>query len=436
MSMRLLSVVFFVATALVCSAKAETVLTVENVREIALEYNRQYLAAKKNLEKARGEIISVRSGALPQVSLNGYYARNLLDRELFFGGEKIPISLNNDFDLALTFSQPLYVGGKVGAAMKIARYYEEYSKEVLRQVEADIVFQAESIFFAAALAESNLEVIRKAYEQLNYNLEVVEKQYGQGMISEYERLRARVEKGNLEPQLIGAESEVSLAQKRLKSFLGLPLNEEITLAIDLSDTSIVTLPALDSLESAALNNRPELRQADLQKKVYDKAVRIAKGNWIYPNVSFNTTYQVTASSDDFKLREREVSKSWSAALVINIPLFDGGKTIGEVRKARVDYYNAMLAEQQALDDIRLEVEQANDNLQMARKALEVQKETITQAEEGLRIANLRYQSGIGTQLEVLSAQTALTDARTNLARAIYNYRLARAALKKAISVEM
>lgn len=432
---RLLSIIFIsILTAGI--AEAQTVLTVENVRKMALEYNRQYLAAKKNLEKARGEIISVRSGALPQISLNGYYARNLLDRELFFGGEKIPISLNNDFDLALTFSQPLYVGGKVGTAMKIARYYEEYSKEVLRQVEAEIVFQAESIFFAAALAESNLEVIRKAYEQLNYNLEVVEKQYGQGMISEYERLRARVEKGNLEPQLIGAESEVNLAQKRLKSFLGLPLNEKITLAIDLSDTSLVEMPALDSLEEAALNNRPELRQADLQKKVYDKAVRIAKGNWIYPNVSLNTTYQVTASSDDFKLREREVSKSWSAALLINIPLFDGGKTIGEVRKARVDYYNAVLAEQQALDDIRLEVEQAHDNFQMARKALEVQKETIAQAEEGLRIANLRYQSGIGTQLEVLSAQTALTDARTNLARAVYNYRLARAALKKAISVEM
>lgn len=122
--------------------------------------------------------------------------------------------------------------------------------------------------------------------------------------------------------------------------------------------------------------------------------------------------------------------------MFSIPLFDGGRTIGEVRKARVDYYQAMLTEQQTFDDVRLEVEQAYDNLMTAKKALEMQKETIAQAEEGMRISNLRYQSGIGTQLEVLSAQTALTNARTNLAGATYNFRLAKSALKKAVSYEI
>jgi outer membrane protein TolC len=328
-------------------------------------------------------------------------------------------------------TQPLYVGGKVGSALKIAKIYRDYSTEKVRQVEKEIIFSAESIFYSAVLAESNLEVMKKADRQLSYNLEIAEKYFDQGMISEYELLRARVEKLNIEPQLVAIESEVSLSRKRLKSFLGLPLDDKIELITDISDTSLTDIPSLDSLTTMAINNRPEIKQARLQKKGYDKAVRIARGDWLYPSLYANASYQVTASSNDFRIDERELSKSWTASLLLSIPIFDGARTIGEVRKAKVDYYQAVLNEQQIFDDIRLEVEQAYDNLNLAGKALALQRETIAQAEEGMRIADLRYESGIGTQLEVLSAQTALTQARTQFAETVYNFRLAKAALKKA-----
>ncbi|MCX6828503.1 MAG: TolC family protein [candidate division Zixibacteria bacterium] len=415
---------------------AETVLTVDKVREMALESNRRYLSAKQEIDRSEGNYISARSGAMPEISLSGRYTRNLTTRDLFFAGEKIPISLNNDFSLSLSLAQPLYVGGKVGAALQIAKFYRGYTSEKLEEVKANIIFGAESMFYSAVLAESSRDVLQKAFEQLSYNLDVVEKYYKQGMISEYELLRARVEKSNLEPQLIASQSEVNLSQKRLKSFLGLPLEEEIRLTADMGDTSLTSLPSLDSLLTQALHNRPEVKQADYQKRAYDKAVRIAKGNWLYPTIGVGVNYDLSASSDDFRLSRRNTSQSWSASLMFSIPLFDGGRTIGEVRKARVDYYQAMLTEQQTFDDVRLEVEQAYDNLMTAKKALEMQKETIAQAEEGMRISNLRYQSGIGTQLEVLSAQTALTNARTNLAGATYNFRLAKSALKKAVSYEI
>lgn len=418
------------------AAGAETILTVEKVRRLALEYNRPLQVAKKELARSRGEIISARSGALPQVSLNGRYGRNIEKPALFFGNEKITLGSDNDFDLSISFTQPLYSGGKVGSALKIARIYEEFSSEKVNEVESEVVFGAESMFYDAVLAESNLQVVQSSLELLSYNLEIVEKYYDQGMVSEFELLRARVEKLNLEPQLKAAESRWKISRKRLKSFLGMPLDEEISLVADYSDTAIVDLLPVDSLVSMALKNRPELKQAELQKKGYKRAVRIAKGNWLYPNVNLNTTYQVFASSNDFKLNEREVSRSWTASLLLNIPLFDGGRTIGEIRKAKVDYYQAVLNEQQIKDDVRLEVEQAYDDLLQARETLQLQRETIDQAEEGMRIANLRYKSGVGTQLEVLSAQTALTDARTNLSRAIYSFRLAKSALRKATGYDI
>jgi outer membrane protein len=424
--------------------KAETVLSLEKVRYLALKNNRQYQTARKELDRSRGEIISARSGALPQLSFNSSYTRNIEKREMLLPGEifggsgfiKVPISQNNDFSFALSLTQPLYSGGKVGSALSIAKIYSKYSQEKVNEVEAEIVFGAEGLFYNAILAGSNLDVLKSADEQLTYNLSVVQKYFDQGMVSEYELLRARVEKLNLEPQLVAAESQVKLTRKRLKSFLGIRLDEDITLVSDYSDTTLGALPSLDSLVDMALSDRPEIKQAQLQKEGYKKAIRIAKGNWIYPNLSLNTTYSVSASSDDFKLSNREVVKGWTASLMLNIPLFDGGRTIGEVRKAKTDYYQSILAEEQASDDIRLEVEQAYDNITMARRAMESQKETIAQAEEGMRIANLRYESGVGTQLEVLSAQTALTDARKNLSKAIYDFRLAKSALRKATKYDI
>jgi outer membrane protein len=431
--------ILFLCLCIPAGAGAETILTAEKARHLALEYNRQFQSAKKELDRSRAEIIATRSGALPSLSLNGRYTRNIEKRQMFLPGEffdvpgfvKVPASQNHDFDFSLSLTQPIYAGGKVSTALSIAKIYESYSKEKVKEAEAEIIFGAESAFYDAVLAETNVDVLRKAHEQLTYNLEVVEKYFNQGMISEYELLRARVEKLNIEPQLIAAESQLNLSRKQLKSFLGLPLDEDVVLASDLSDTSIAVLPSLDSLVAFALKNRSEIKQAELQKRGYDKAVRIARGDWLYPYLNFNTTYDVSASSDDLKLNNKEVAQSWTASLLLNIPLFDGGRTIGEIRKAKVDYYQALLEEEQTRDNVRLEVERAYDALFQAKKALEVQKETINQAEEGMRIANLRYQSGVGTQLEVLSAQTALTDARSNFAKAVYLLRLAKASLKKA-----
>ena len=128
--------------------------------------------------------------------------------------------------------------------------------------------------------------------------------------------------------------------------------------------------------------------------------------------------------------------SWSAGLNLTIPLFKGGATRGKVKAYRADHQQALLAQKETRDAVKLEVEEAYDLMLQAKKTLDIQGVTIELAEEGLRIANLRYESGIGTLLEVLSAQTALTEARDNLALAKFVFRQARAQLKKATTVDI
>jgi len=436
------SLIATTAVFLVClaamSVHGQTTLTIDEVRSRALQFNRQYLSAQQDINLSQAEIVKARSGALPSLHLNGYYNRNFKIPSFFVqaGDETIEFKtgFKNSFGATVSLEQPIWQGGRVINAYLIARMYKRYSEAAANQVKANVIYNAESLFYVTVLRRAQLAVLRQAYEANKANYDVVQKLYSRGMVSEYELLRAEVERDNLLPQIIRAESEVNLADKQLKSFLGIDLTEGIAVVEGEADTAISGLPALAELTRMALKERPEMLQAEELVQIADKAIGVARGGY-WPDFSAIAQYDWQSQSDSWTLSENK-SESWTAGLRVSFPLFEGWRTHGEVNERKAQYEQAKLARQQTLDDIRLEVEAAYDRLMQAKKSLDIQKTTIAQAEEGLKIANLRYNSGVGTQLEVLSAQTALTDARRARAEALFLFRQARAGLKKATTVDI
>jgi outer membrane protein len=430
-------VVAFVIGGTFATSSAAVTLTEESVRSRALEANRDYLSAQQEVEKARSEITKARSGALPQLSIGGSYVRNIETPSFFFFAEdevtEIKVGTDNSFSASVSLMQPIWHGGRVFTAYKIARRYRDYAEAVEAQVQNEVAAAAEQLFFDAILRQSTLETLTKALEAAEANLEVVKQKHTQGLVSDYELLRARVEAANLRPSIIEAESNIRISQKRLKSFLGLPLDEELVLVEAVDDTSL-TLPPMTVLVDSALHNRPERHQTDLMTEITDKAVSVARSGY-FPSFDAFTRYEWQAQSNEFTLSENS-SSSWTAGLQMTYPIFQGGYTAGEVANYKAQNMQARLEAQQTRDDIKLEVQQAYDRLMQAKKALDVQGETIAQAEEGLRIANLRYESGVGTQLEVLSAQSALTQSRNALALARFSFRSARSELKRATTLDI
>ncbi|MEE8576148.1 MAG: TolC family protein, partial [candidate division Zixibacteria bacterium] len=393
----------------------------------------------EDVVKAQSEITTARAGALPDVTLIGTYNRNIKLASFFLNPEgeetiEFKAGFKNDFGASVSLRQSIWKGGKVFKALKIARLYKSYALQVREEVAATVIYYAELLFYQAILEQSNLQVLQRAFEANSHNLEVVEKSFSQGIVSEFEVLRARVEKANLLPQILASESNQRLAEKRLKSFVGMDLDEEIRLVEIEDDTSLAGLPSVDLLTDSALVNRPEMQKVAHLVNITRNAVGVAKGDY-FPQLEAVSTYSWSAQSDDFTLSDNAV-QSWSAGLNLTIPIFKGGETRGRVSSSRADYQQALLAEKETRDAVRLEVEEAYDQMFQAKKTMDIQGVTIEQADEGLRIANLRYQSGVGTLLEVLSAQTALTEARNNLALAKFVFRQARAQLKKATTIDL
>ncbi|HOP07292.1 MAG TPA: TolC family protein [candidate division Zixibacteria bacterium] len=434
----LTAAVLTLAIVLQAAAITARTLTVEDARAIALKHNRDYLGSQQEIIKAQGEIGNARSGALPQVTLGSYYSRNLKLAPLYFEADgevqELQFGFKNSFGASVSVYQPIWEGGRVFTAYKIARLYKDYSEELASQISEVVVYQAEVLFYQVILEQARLDVLSMSYETSLHNLGVVENMYSQGVVSKFELLRAQVEKSNLEPQIMAAESNLLLAGKQFKSFLGIDLDEEIELKDVPTETSLVDLPSLGQLRETALVARPEMHQSDLMVEMREKAVGVARADY-FPKLGAVTEYGWSAESDDFTLDEN-TSHSWTAGINLSWSLFDGFRTRSAVGIARAEHRQAEINRDEAIDRIKLDVQESYDRLIQAKKALDACGETIAQAEEGLRIAGLRHETGEGTLLEVLSAQTALTQARTAMAEATFGFREAHAALRRATAMNL
>ena len=413
-------------------------MTVEQARERALSFNRSYLSAQEEVVKAQGDIGKARSGALPSISFNSRYTRNFKVASAFFTvdgqTQEFQMGFENNFSAGVSLRQPLWEGGKVFTAYSVAKQYKKYAEAGTERVSSAVIYNNDLLFYSAILAKAQLTVLEDALQSHEHNVGVVEKSFSQGLVSRFEVLRAKVELANLRPQILQAESDVRLTKKRLMSFLGLDLNEPLELIEPQDDTSLVRCPTLDDLVSQAIANRPDLYQADLEVDMRGKAVSIARSGY-FPSLEAISDYTWQGQSDEFTL-DKNNTTSFTAGLSLSWSIFEGGLTRSEVSRSKAELRQAELNRLDLIDDVRLEVEQAYDRLIQAKQALDSQDETIAQAEEGLHIAAVRFEAGEGTLLEVLSAQTALSEARAALARALFTFRDARSNLKMATNLEI
>jgi len=426
------------AAAVSAAEPAVTDLTVPEVRRRALEANRQYLSAREEVTKARADIVQARAGAFPDIRLNSYYNRNFSIAPLFFldNGEvrELQFGFKNNFGASISLRQPIWEGGKVYTAYKIAKQYHHYAQAGERHAADATIFQAELLFYQAVLDRSRLAVVKQSLATAEQNLKTVSDLYSQGMVSKFELLRAQVERSSILPDILALESEVQLSEKRLKSYLGMDLDAPVDLIEPEDDTALAGLPPLRMLIDTALASRQEMVQAELMVEMTKRAVRVARAGY-FPSLAAVSQYDWQAQADEFAL-DQNTGTSFTAGLTLSFPIFDGGVTRSAVGRRKAEHRQSVFNEEALKDQIRIEVEKAYDELMQAKKTLEIQAETIAQADEGLRIAQLRYEAGEGTLLEVLSAQTALAAARTSEAQARFALRSSLAGLKLASTIDV
>ncbi|HOH08550.1 MAG TPA: TolC family protein, partial [bacterium] len=229
-----------------------------------------------------------------------------------------------------------------------------------------------------------------------------------------------------------ARNKLQLAITGLRTVLGLPrtsvIRVEGTLAYVEDDFSAMSLA---EFQNRALAARPEILAMKEQKTISGKGVNLAASSFL-PKLVFQTDYSYMAMKNNMKFAQGDFSKGFTSAISLQLPLFTGFKNSKQFQKARLDQKIMVDAEKQVFDGIAADAEMSYNKFQEARQKYQAAKESSILAQEALRLANLMYEEGANTQLDVLNSQLAVNRAKLNYVSSLYEYQMARYQLRKAV----
>jgi outer membrane protein len=407
-------------------------------------------AAAAQVDIADAQVTIARATGLPQVRLNGSQTHVVQSARASAVGAIF--NQPNTYTANATFSQVLFQGGKIIAGSRAARALTSSARldqtEAVAQVSLDVQRAYLQALFAATYAEIQDTALALAQQRLAQTVQFEKA----GRASRYEVLRAGVERANLLPTVIQAHSDVELALVDLRRLINVSFDQALVLTTRLDTASVLSWVARLRADAGQMN-RAALRSAELVSQARHDAVSVARAD-LFPTISFSGLVgaqafpltgfpsargrlEVIPCADGSTTRVcTQQNGGWfgdkSFGITIGVPLFDGLRAKGAIDLAAGQARLADLQLAQTRERVATEAASARAELDRAQALFAAKGQTASEAAEAYRLASLRQSRGLATQLEVSDAQLALTLARTNEARAVYDLYLAAAAYARAL----
>ena len=416
-----------------------TPLSLLEALRLALQQNQQLKVAAFEVAVARAQLAQVRAGGAIQGNAQASYARTQEGVSTSIpisggpGGEviTIPASAPNIYDARLVLLYPLYSGGRVEAQIAMAEANLKGAEATFERIRQQIIFTIRQAYYQLLLAQAGLDSANHSVTQAAENLRVARARVASGVSPKFDEVQADVALATARQAQVRARNGLAQGMQALNGLLNLPLQTPLT-PTNPFVVSVVETP-LDRLVSQALETRPELAEVRARQAAAQAGIQLAEsGARLNLGLSGAFDYSNTSGFGPGP----QLSSTWSVALAATLNVSDGGLTKDRVDEARQRLEQLKAAEVQQRQVIELDVRQSYLNLQSAREELTGADALQAQAAEALRIANVRFAAGVGTSLEVLSAQAASSQAEVAKAQAFFTYNVARAALVRAVGAEV
>ena len=337
-------------------------------------------------------------------------------------------AIGNQHSNTVSASMPIYTGGKLSGTIKQAKAGYLISEQGLQKAYNDMRTTVTNGYFDMLQADNMQKLGRESVERLADHLKNVEAQYEVGVVAKVDVLRSQVELANAKQSLIKAENAYQIAEANLNKIVGLPMDTQLKL-----DNILVYTPYENDMQYCldyAAKHRPELEQAKQNVEAAKGALRVAISGHM-PQIAASASQNWNDSN-----WPGDENGNWGVGVQVTMNIFDSGVTTSKIHGAEADLAKAHETYRDTVDAVNLDVRSNYLNLREAEKRIDTTKLAVSQAEEDYRIAQLRYMNGVGTNTDVLDAQVALTDAKTNYLQAMYDYNTCKTNLETAIGVPM
>ena len=463
--------------------KAQTSLSLDSCRALALTNNKDLLISHEKINAAHYQRKAAFTNYLPNFSATGAYMRNQKEFSLLNNDQKaalsglgsnlagpigqaaagiiatypelaplisslsgsLPAALDqagnslvdalrtdtrNVYAGAITLTQPLYMGGKIRAYNKITKYAEELARQQHNGGMQEVIMSPDQAYWQV-ISLVNKKKLAEGYLKLLQQLDSdVEKMIAEGVATKADGLSVRVKVNEAEMTLTKVEDGLSLARMLLCQLCGLDLSSPITLA-DENMENIPLIPTDTHFDlSTAYENRPEIRSLELATQIYKQKVNVTRAEHL-PSIALMGNYMVTNPSV-FNSFENKFKGMWNVGVMVQLPIWHWGEGIYKTKAAKAEARIAQYQLQDAREKIELQVNQAAFKVNEAGKKLVMASQNMEKAEENLRYATLGFREGVIATSNVLEAQTAWLSAQSEKIDAQIDVKLTEIYLKKSL----
>ncbi len=468
----------------VCSLSAQTRLTLEQCRSMALEHNKSIAIAQEQINQATAKKKAARTGYLPKIDASAAYIYSnkdisLLSEDKFapvgtvmsdgsFGftadqvnnqwtmvnGQPVPLDANgqpfnpktnpekiewkgyaylpkeeftvdmtNNFFGMVGLTQPIYMGGKIREYNKIAGLAESIAQTQLTAEESETLYSTEESYWQVVSLTHKVKIAteyKTLMTKLDGNLQAMK---DEGMATKNDVLKVKVRLNEVDMSLTKANNGLRLSKMALCRFIGLPLDSDIELEETFRTES--NAPA-DS--SDIWKNRAELQSLDYLTNIADSKVRIAQADYL-PSLGVTAGYLIS-NPNPYNGFTHDFAGNFTVAVALQVPIFHWGEKRQNVNAARSERNIAELKREEASEKIELQYTQARLRIDEANKRQASAQKNLEQAEENLRYANIGFEEGVVQVAGVLEAQTAWFSAYSDAVDARIDTKLCHVYLSK------
>lgn len=403
--------------------------------QMALDYNRDIKNSQYALKKAEYAINQAQAGKKPSVDYNfGAQRSRATDAATYSRAASLMGSANsisNAFSNGISVNIPLYTGGLVEGQIDVAKLGKTNAQEEILRVEQATKYSAIEGYYGLLAYQELQGVYHEAVDNLQGHLDNVQAQYNVGTKAKVDVFSSDVSLANAKTTAITADNNVAIAESNLNNILGLPLETKLNLADHQLPFDTYNISLQEAMDYA-MKYRPEVLQAAIAVQEAERSIDIADaGN--KPIVA------ITGGNDwaDNTFPGIDANKrSWKVAAGVTYNFYDGGATKAKVNQAKQDLLVARETEQKTRESVQLQVKQAYLSIRSAAQKVEETQTVVDQARENYRIQNIRYQAGVGINLDVLDAQLSLNQAQVNHIQALYDYNVGIAKLEQVMGVDV
>lgn len=424
--MRIKGLILFltIASSLFAQGNTKLVLNLEQAIVTALENNHDLKKAKLDFEKAEQQVREAYGTSLfPAIDGSVQYNRALKRPEFFietpFFTGRFPSGTKNTLTSVVTAEQPLFTGAMF-LAVNIAETFAEISKKTEQFSEADLIKQVKQAYYTCLLSERLIELSELQLERAEENMNEAKSMFDAGLVSEYDYIKAKVQYKNMLPTLTEAQIQKRLALNNLKILLGTELEIEVVITDSLV-YSKKSLPEYEIGLTNVLQRNKLLNQVELQTELQDLNASYQFTQHL-PKLNAFANWQVQAQeNDDRAFSDWRYINSVTVGLTLSVPIFRGWELDSKAEQAKIDYKKSLEDFLKTKKAVKNEYENSLLTIQKIEQQVNAYNDAVQEAQRGYEIASKRFETGLGSQIEVTNALVDFSQAKINYLQAVHDY---------------